>query len=91
MITKDQLDQLAHKALEVSNGTAEWLAVDKDGNVTAYIYFADIIKATDDNWTTDDRWVIGKTDAPQWDRYKKHNIDIKYDTYEISRLLSNHL
>lgn len=87
MITKDQLDQLAHKALEVSDGTAKWIAIDSNGNVTAFIYFADIISSTDDNWVTDDRWVIGKVDAPQWDRYKK----FEYDTYEISRLLSYNL
>lgn len=84
MITKDQLDQLAHKALEVSNGTAEWIAIDFNGLVFAY-KFRPVIKGF--NWYVIKEigkyncWPIGDVERPEY--YFTDEI------YEISKLLKN--
>ena len=84
MITKDQLNQLAHKALDVSNGTAKWIAIDFNGLVFAYKY-RPVIKgfvwcAIEENGKSD-CWVVGDVERPEY--YFTDEI------YEISKLLKN--
>ena len=81
--TKEELKQLAQRALDKSNGGAKWLTIDTKGQV--YVYrFRPILRDTE--WDVSDYsnefWGVGYTTPP---------VNFRNELYEISKILNNEL
>lgn len=81
--SKQQLKDLAQKALSQSNGETKWVAIDKDGRVWAY----DLKPTVNGLWrcwgnSVDDgySWHIGTIVPP---------ADFRTELYEINKLLND--
>lgn len=79
------LKNLAQYSLDVSENKASWFAIDKEGNVFAYLSCPIIVKSAWTFWYVRDRatincWEVGKVDPPD---------DFTNECYNIRKILKN--